>query len=154
MTAPRVRSTGEQLREWAQRLRREATVSVVQHEPRDCGELASLLEAVLAPAHVEQPPPTPRLRGAPVFPVAVSATPGESLRRALAEREAIGVERYGQSLHTHNGRDALRDAREELADATAYLTQAWLETGAPQAVAARTLVCRAWDALEYERSEP
>jgi hypothetical protein len=143
----------ERLREWALRLRREATVSVVDHQPRDCGELATLLEAVLASAVAQQPPPVPQPRGVSVFPVAVSATPSESLRKALTKREAIGVERYGQPLHTHNGRDALRDAREELADATAYLTQVWLETGSPQVVAARTLVCCAWDALEYERGE-
>ena len=35
------------LEEWAARLRRESTVSVVQHEPSDCAELATLLEWVL-----------------------------------------------------------------------------------------------------------
>lgn len=39
------------------------------------------------------------------------------------ERERLGVESYGTPLHTHNGRDALVDAYEELLDAFMYLTQ-------------------------------
>lgn len=47
-------------------------------------------------------------------------------REFLMARKALGVERYGTPLQAHNGRDALRDAKEELADALVYLRQ-WLE---------------------------
>lgn len=45
----------------------------------------------------------------------------------LAGRLAVGVERYGQPLQAHNGRDALRDAYEEALDLTVYLRQAIYE---------------------------
>ena len=49
------------------------------------------------------------------------------LQRFLAGRIARGVETYGERLTAHNGRDALRDATEELADALLYLHQARME---------------------------
>lgn len=227
MTAPFIRGDVEQLREWARRLRREATCSVVEHHPRDCGELAALLEThlgevdmvthartcgcreCLAPEeaerpltaseiaireqnlaelrrravaagnpyalpseddahiaeckasdprptppsnpHVEQPMPRPEGRGELVFPRALESC-GGSLYRAIRVREAIGLERYGQSLRTHNGRDALRDAREELADAYVYLTQCLLESVTPERKdefgRVRQLVWCVWNALE------
>lgn len=39
------------------------------------------------------------------------------------ERERLGVESYGTPLQTHNGRNALIDAYEELLDAFMYITQ-------------------------------
>lgn len=48
-------------------------------------------------------------------------------RRRLDEREAIGIKRYGRSLETFNGRDALRDLVDELDDAANYATQVRLE---------------------------
>lgn len=54
---------------------------------------------------------------APVAP-AIDAVCG-----SLQERKRIGLERYGQPLQSHNGRDALRDLREELEDATVYCRQ-------------------------------
>lgn len=50
--------------------------------------------------------------------------------RLIAEIEArkqLGIERYGQPLMTGNGRDALRDAWEEVIDLAAYLTQMRME---------------------------
>lgn len=35
--------------EWVARLKREATCSVVDHQPRECAELAALIEAELGP---------------------------------------------------------------------------------------------------------
>lgn len=43
---------------------------------------------------------------------------------AVKGRLDVGLERYGQELRTHNGRDAMRDLREELLDAMAYAAQA------------------------------
>lgn len=51
------------------------------------------------------------------------------LRAAIHEREAHGRRKYGRSLETHNGRDALQDAWEEALDLVTYLTQMRLERG-------------------------
>lgn len=45
----------------------------------------------------------------------------------LQERAAMGRARYGRALHTHNGRDALVDLFEELADALGYTAQKLIE---------------------------
>lgn len=41
----------------------------------------------------------------------------------IERRKQIGIQRYGTVLQPNNGRDALRDAFEEAADLTVYLTQ-------------------------------
>jgi hypothetical protein len=51
----------------------------------------------------------------------------DRLIEAIRERRNLGVERYGQPLMTHNGRDALQDAWEEAVDLTVYLTQLRME---------------------------
>lgn len=48
----------------------------------------------------------------------------DRLIKMLTEREAHGVEKYGRSLETWNGRDALQDVLEEELDRFVYLTQA------------------------------
>lgn len=53
----------------------------------------------------------------------------QALINAISERRAYGISKYGQPLETHNGRDALRDAWEEVIDLAAYLTQLRLERG-------------------------
>lgn len=45
----------------------------------------------------------------------------------LREREKKGIQTYGTTLQTHNGRDALRDLYEELLDACQYLKQLMME---------------------------
>jgi len=45
----------------------------------------------------------------------------------LKERAAIGEEKYGTLLESHNGRDALIDAYQEALDLVMYLRQALLE---------------------------
>lgn len=45
----------------------------------------------------------------------------------LRRRERKGIETYGTPLQTHNGRDALRDAYEEVLDLAQYLKQAIME---------------------------
>lgn len=42
-------------------------------------------------------------------------------------RDQIGRNRYGTSLKSFNGRNALVDAAQENLDGCAYLTQAWME---------------------------
>jgi len=41
----------------------------------------------------------------------------------LEQRATIGLETYGKPLQTHNGRDALWDAYEEVLDLAQYLRQ-------------------------------
>jgi len=45
----------------------------------------------------------------------------------MAERAAMGFQKYGTHLQTHNGRDALWDAYQEALDLAMYLRQAILE---------------------------
>lgn len=45
----------------------------------------------------------------------------------LAEREKKGIETYGTTLQTHNGRDAFQDSLEELVDCFQYLVQHKME---------------------------
>lgn len=47
----------------------------------------------------------------------------QALPARLRERREIGIRRYGKPLQRHNGRDAGRDATEELLDALAYVEQ-------------------------------
>jgi len=41
----------------------------------------------------------------------------------MAERDAIGEQKYGTRLQPHNGRDALVDLYQELLDAVVYIRQ-------------------------------
>ena len=47
----------------------------------------------------------------------------DAVIRLLRRRRERGRKTYGSSLHTLNGRDALQDLQEELADALQYVTQ-------------------------------
>lgn len=49
------------------------------------------------------------------------------LKALIDERTRLGVQKYGQALHTHNGREPLIDALQESLDMTQYITQALLE---------------------------
>ena len=49
----------------------------------------------------------------------------------LAERKALGRQRYGTTLQAGNGRDALVDAYQEALDLACYLRQAIEERGKP-----------------------
>ena len=108
-------------------------------------------------AHVEQPMPTGD--GVEVFPAALEACGSQSLREMLAARDLIGRRRYGPSLRTNNGRDVVRDLREELADAYVYCSQAILEHREKGKRAwplenVRGTIERAWTQLDYsERDE-
>ena len=70
----------------------------------------------------EQPLPVYTLESQPV---------AETLKQRFAEfideRTALGVERYGLPLHTHNGRDAALDMFQELLDFAQYQEQDRLE---------------------------
>ena len=51
----------------------------------------------------------------------------DAFLRMLADREAEGIAKYGATLQTHNGRDPLLDAMEEIIDAWQYVVQASME---------------------------
>lgn len=74
------------------------------------------LETV-AGRHVEQPAPTQNDRAA-VWPLVIMD---------MAARDQVGRARYGVPLQPHNGRDALRDAYEEVLDQAAYIKSAMIE---------------------------
>lgn len=59
--------------------------------------------------------------------VAVTPVARAEFLRMLLEREIRGIEVYGQSLTTHNGRNAIRDLLEELIDGWQYAVQVSLE---------------------------
>lgn len=56
----------------------------------------------------------------------------ELVQADLAERLRVGIERYGQPLQAFNGRNALRDAYEEVLDLAVYLRQAIYEQEHPR----------------------
>ena len=65
-----------------------------------------------------------------VFPVVrryLIQTEQTSLVAKIEERRDLGIEKYGQELHTFNGRDARKDAEEEILDCLQYVTQLGLE---------------------------
>lgn len=68
----------------------------------------------------DQALPTPGRQN--VTPIARAA-----FREMLDAREQKGIETYGTTLQTFNGRDPYRDALEELTDAIQYVHQARLE---------------------------
>lgn len=53
-------------------------------------------------------------------------------RKLLLEREDQGKKTYGQTLQPFNGRSAIQDALEEVADLFVYLTQLAVEQGVIQ----------------------
>ena len=63
--------------------------------------------------------PNPKLSDAPAVWDLVLAD--------IAERDRVGLARYGTRLQPHNGQDALRDALAEALDLVVYLRQAIYE---------------------------
>lgn len=79
----------------------------------------------------EQPPPISR-EGVPSVQQAVITdlvvySGGDLLAEDVAERERVGIQRYGTPLQPHNGRDMIRDAYDEALDLVIYLRGALLE---------------------------
>lgn len=68
---------------------------------------------------ISQEQPQPHGTGAPV---------GERLIELIRERTKLGVEKYGEPLTTHNGRDAMLDAIQESIDLNQYLMQVLMES--------------------------
>lgn len=71
-----------------------------------------------------------------------------ALRDEIEARRVLGLARYGAPLQPHNGRDALKDLRDELLDGAAYATQLMLERAAAAAGAGQRddLAVRLWAA--------
>lgn len=65
-----------------------------------------------------QAQPAPTGNGPEVLPVVIDL---------LTKRQEHGLKKYGTALRAHNGRSALRDAKEEAADQLMYLTQLEME---------------------------
>ncbi len=60
------------------------------------------------------------------------------VQQDLEERLKVGIRRYGQPLQAFNGRNALRDAYEEVLDLAVYLRQAIYEQEASSPTEAST----------------
>lgn len=59
---------------------------------------------------------------------AVPAPIDERLRQDIAERNAMGIEKYGQPLKANDGRDPLVDGFQEALDLVVYLAKDDVET--------------------------
>jgi hypothetical protein len=73
------------------------------------------------------PDPTKQRPGDQPLPTPGRECVQDALIAEIQARKALGEERYGSPLMTHNGRDAIRDAREEAVDLAVYLMQVELE---------------------------
>lgn len=80
----------------------------------------------MSPATAKQPAPTGVGVDVTESLIALGVV-GDELAQDFARRSLKGRLEYGTSLKTHNGRDAVIDAYQELLDAAVYLHQAWLE---------------------------
>lgn len=49
------------------------------------------------------------------------------LKNLIDQRTELGVKKYGENLHTHNGRNPLIDALQESIDLNQYLAQTIME---------------------------
>lgn len=109
--------------------------AVPDHLPPAAHDLiAEMREWDVSEGHVEQPLPVatdgPHIHDLVALDVRAFVYLGdEQVALDLAGRKQIGIERYGQPLQAHNGRDALRDAYEEALDLLVYLRQFQEETG-------------------------
>lgn len=77
------------------------------------------------------PQPAPTGAGTEVWPamIAVAQESAPHLVPHMLARHNFGVRKYGAGLRTHNGRDALADALQEVLDGIAYTGQFVLEAG-------------------------
>lgn len=71
--------------------------------------------------------PTKQRDGDQPLPTAGRECVQDALIAEIQARKELGIQRYGSALMTHNGRDSLRDAREEAVDLAVYLMQVELE---------------------------
>lgn len=78
-------------------------------------------------------------------------------RDALNVRRKIGIETYGQELHTHDGRDNLADLTQEVLDSIVYAGKGFLESedGHPydEIIQHLDAVCMLIDGLNRERQK-
>lgn len=83
-----------------------------------------------------KPQPAPEPKGPEVYPVALALLEryGEfsnvstlDLRRLMEQQREIGLAKYGQPLHRDDGRDAVRDATDEVADLFVYMVRLWMQ---------------------------
>ena len=79
-------------------------------------------------------------------PIDVEPLAREKFLGLLVLQTAKGHAKYGKRLHTFNGRNAARDAMEELVDAFQYVTQLEFERD----VWLKALSCRVDDCTELE----
>lgn len=77
----------------------------------------------------------------------------EMVIEAMEESQRVGIERYGQALHTFDGRLNIRDLAEELRDAFVYVSKMQMTAEADKATLAR-MVEQALDTYMADESDP
>jgi hypothetical protein len=86
----------------------------------------------------------------PVTPIA-----RDWFNSTLTSQAAKGLGKYDTALRTNNGRNALQDAMDELADAVQYVTQAEMERRALEAALAAARTALEWYAdLANHQDDP
>lgn len=100
---------------------------------------------------IEQPLPAQTPKSQPVLPPLLAVVKAgltgevcEWVKGELVARTEVGAERYGQGLHTHNGRDARVDAEQEAFDLLQYLQQAIMERRDAGGDVRRLVLARSW----------
>lgn len=74
--------------------------------------------------------PTKQRAGDQVLPDGTGLCVQDLVIEAMQESKRVGVERYGQTLRTFNGRRGFQDVHDEIRDLFVYLTQVKAESGA------------------------
>ena len=90
-----------------------------QRYPMMCQCKGGPAEKAEAYESITQEQPQPHGEGLPA---------GERLIELIRERTKLGIEKYGESLTTHNGRDSMLDALQESIDLNQYLMQKLMES--------------------------
>lgn len=76
---------------------------------------------------ISKPEPPPKNRGSNVYTslccfLTYSNLDDPCILDLLEKRHNFGIQKYGQPLMTHDGRDDLEDARQEIGDFLQYVT--------------------------------
>lgn len=102
-------------------------------------------------SNIEQPLPERTPQSQPVLPSLLAVVEGGLtgeigawVAGELVARTEVGASRYGEALHTHNGRGARVDAEQEAFDLLQYLQQWIMERRDEGGDVRRLVLARSW----------